>query len=236
MKQKTINKLIFVLIILLSLGFSFIIYLSNINATSFDSSLYERGFKKYDIYSDFNQTVDLGSESEQLIAYLRSGEGVIDSDFFNEREKTHLTEVKELYRIVLTALNTAVVLSLVIFAAIIFLFKRACIYLDDESATDDLKKILSNILVFTGIITNAIAAFFFLLTFSFSSVFIKFHLLFFKTDTWLLNPATDNLIRMFPQGFFFDMFLKIVLSSMFFATVLLAVGLVIRLGMPKMFK
>jgi integral membrane protein (TIGR01906 family) len=236
MKHKTINKLIFFFVILFSLALSVVIYLSNINSVSFNSSLYERGFEKYDIRSEFNETVNLIYESEQLISYLRSGKGIIESNFFNEREKTHLAEVRELYKIVSLALNITIIFSFIIFAIIIFLFRRSCIYLDDESATAALKKILSSILVFTGIITNAAAVFFILLALAFSSVFIKFHLLFFETDTWILDPATDNLIRMFPEGFFFDMFLRIVLSGLLFGTIILAAGLITRVEWSKRVK
>jgi len=38
----------------------------------------------------------------------------------------------------------------------------------------------------------------------FNSIFYFFHILSFSNDLWLLDPATDYLIMMFPEGFFFD--------------------------------
>jgi integral membrane protein (TIGR01906 family) len=38
----------------------------------------------------------------------------------------------------------------------------------------------------------------------FNSIFYIFHILSFSNDLWLLDPATDYLIMMFPSGFFFD--------------------------------
>ena len=32
---------------------------------------------------------------------------------------------------------------------------------------------------------------------------------FFDNDLWLLDPATDLMIRMLPEGFFFDMVIRI---------------------------
>jgi len=43
----------------------------------------------------------------------------------------------------------------------------------------------------------------------FTSAFIKFHEMFFSNDLWLLNPMTDRLIQMLPEGFFLDMALSI---------------------------
>ena len=38
----------------------------------------------------------------------------------------------------------------------------------------------------------------------FDDLFRQFHLLSFANDFWLLDPRTDHLIQMFPQGFWFD--------------------------------
>jgi integral membrane protein (TIGR01906 family) len=40
--------------------------------------------------------------------------------------------------------------------------------------------------------------------FDFNWLFTQFHLLSFTNDLWLLNPATDYLIMLFPEGFWFD--------------------------------
>jgi integral membrane protein (TIGR01906 family) len=40
--------------------------------------------------------------------------------------------------------------------------------------------------------------------FGFNQFFILFHLASFSNDYWMLNPATDYLIRLFPEGFFYD--------------------------------
>ena len=40
--------------------------------------------------------------------------------------------------------------------------------------------------------------------FGFDKLFIYFHEISFNNDFWILDPRTDYLIAMFPQGFFFD--------------------------------
>ena len=44
-------------------------------------------------------------------------------------------------------------------------------------------------------------------------MFLKFHEISFNNNLWLLNPETDNLIKLFPLEFFYDFVLKIVLYS-----------------------
>ena len=38
----------------------------------------------------------------------------------------------------------------------------------------------------------------------FDAVFTRFHLISFSNDLWRLDPRTDYLIRLFPEGFFLD--------------------------------
>ena len=47
---------------------------------------------------------------------------------------------------------------------------------------------------------------------NFNKYFIMFHHMFFDNDLWLLDPATDLMIRMLPEGFFFDMVIRIVVT------------------------
>lgn len=43
----------------------------------------------------------------------------------------------------------------------------------------------------------------------FRQLFLQFHLMSFTNDLWLLDPARDHLIQLFPQGFFFDAAMRI---------------------------
>ena len=43
----------------------------------------------------------------------------------------------------------------------------------------------------------------------FTKYFTIFHEIFFTNDLWLFDPATDYMIRMLPEGFFYDMVMRI---------------------------
>ncbi len=56
-----------------------------------------------------------------------------------------------------------------------------------------------------GLLTISLfAAFGLLSALDFDALFLQFHLVSFDNDLWQLDPSTDNLIRMFPQGFWYD--------------------------------
>ena len=60
-----------------------------------------------------------------------------------------------------------------------------------------------------GLFLGVAAAFGGLVAIDFNKYFVLFHEIFFNNDLWLLDPATDLLIRMLPEGFFFDMVIRI---------------------------
>ena len=59
---------------------------------------------------------------------------------------------------------------------------------------------------------------------NFDWIFLWFHRLFFTSDTWVFNPATDYLIMMFPEGFFYDAALFIAGANVAEALVLGGIG------------
>lgn len=62
----------------------------------------------------------------------------------------------------------------------------------------------------------------------FTGWWTRFHLVTFTNDLWRLDPATDWLIRMFPEEFFYSAVKRIGLYSSGFALLCLALGLLVR--------
>jgi len=236
MERKSIEKILLVLVILLALSTALMIYLSDARSVSFDRNLYTEGFQKYDIQASFNSSVDLMNETGFLLNYLESGEGAIQSDFFNEREKSHLVDVRGLYKDIILANKIAAYSSMVLLVLLVYFYKRLAAHMTDAEQNEKYKHLLSSLLIYTGAIVDVVAVLFVIVAITFDTSFITFHQIFFTSDTWMLNPETDNLIRMFPEGFFYDMFIRIILMSIVFATLLLVIGFVMRLGMPKLWK
>ena len=233
MERQTLDRLILVTIFLLAASTAAMIYLSNINAVAFNNHLYESEYEKYDIRARFDPSVNLTNETQYLLEYLSKGTGEIQTTFFNAREKTHLVEVRDLFKLVSTLFQISAVIAAICALALAFLVAMQSANYSEHENREHYKKTLARFLVMTGAIACICALFFIFMMLTFSSSFIKFHELLFKTDTWMLDPATDNLIRMFPENFFFDLFMRIVSLSVIFAGILMAAGFLIRLGKPK---
>ena len=130
----------------------------------------------------------------------------MDTDFFNEKERTHLNDVKSL-------INQAMYLLYIsIFLLIILLILNL--------------KNLSRIFLVSGLLI----IFFILISLfiNFDYFFILFHKISFRNDLWLLNPETDNLIKLFSIGFFKDFLIRIGINSFVFALFLVMDGLLLR--------
>ena len=58
----------------------------------------------------------------------------------------------------------------------------------------------------TGVITVVLGGLF---ASDFDKYFCIFHEIFFDNDQWMFDPATDYMIRMLPEGFFYDFVFRI---------------------------
>ena len=69
----------------------------------------------------------------------------------------------------------------------------------------DLRTLLpSSLCIGTGLFFAVIAALAAIISTNFTKYFILFHHMFFNNDLWILDPSTDMLINIVPEGFFMD--------------------------------
>ena len=91
-KYKNLEKLIFVFLII---SIPFIILGFNFKLLVFDLDFYEKEFVKNNVFDEFGKEI-VDENSLLLIDYLKDDKKELDTDFFNEREKLHLVDVKDL--------------------------------------------------------------------------------------------------------------------------------------------
>jgi integral membrane protein (TIGR01906 family) len=162
--------------------------------------LYQYGFNKYDISRVTGiESPELKKAANGLIHYFNSGEEYINLTvikdgkpfvLFNEREAAHLKDVKGLFRLVYKLLLGTLIYAL--------------LYVGVTWARRQDRRRLAKGLVFgSGLTLLLMLALGLLIAFDFDQFFLQFHLLSFANDFWMLNPATDYLIMLFPQGFWF---------------------------------
>ena len=168
---------------------------------------YEREYKKYQVADSLNMTMDnIMDVTDQMMAYLIGKKAELSvitdvdgetQDFFNEQDRFHMGEVKDLFLGGLKIRNimlVAVLLILILLAAqkaeLIKLLPRAYFVT----------------LGITGVITVVLGGLF---ASDFDKYFRIFHEMFFDNDQWMFDPATDYMIRMLPEGFFYDFVFRI---------------------------
>ena len=172
-----------------------------------DFDVYRQEYEKYDVLSDLDMTMDDALDvTRQMMAYLR-GEGdtlsVIttvdgrEQDFFNEQDRFHMGEVRDLFigglNIRTGALVTAVICILLL------ILTKADLKKTVPAGYQAALAVTAAALLFLGIACAV----------DFNTVFVKFHHIFFDNDLWIFDPAEDYMIRMLPEGLFFDMVVRI---------------------------
>ena len=192
-----------------------------------DFDVYQREYEKYDVLSELDMTMDdVMYVTHEMMSYLR-GEGdtlsVIttvegrEQDFFNEQDRFHMGEVRDLFIGGLNIRLGACVIGLICIAFL--LITRA-----------DIKKIIPRgywiALGVTGAAVLLIGA---ASIIDFNAVFVQFHHIFFDNDLWIFDPAEDYMIRMLPEGLFYDMVMRIGTIFIIMLAVLLIASLIPKL-------
>jgi integral membrane protein (TIGR01906 family) len=163
--------------------------------------LYTYGFDKFEV----SVTTGLDQEelslvARELIHYFNSDQEFIkiyavkDGEpfpIFNEREVVHLKDVKGIFRLVYNLLLGTGLYVCLYFGLNLFWWQE--------------RRSLARGLVWGSCITLGLMAITgVMVAVDFEWFFRQFHLISFANDFWMLNPATDYLIMLFPQEFWFE--------------------------------
>lgn len=194
--------------IILSFSIIAILLISSFEIAMYaDFGVYEKEYEKYDVLSDLDMEMDdVMYVTEEMMAYLRGNRETLsvvttvegrEQDFFNEQDRFHMGEVRELF---IGGLNIRMGAAAVSLLCLVFLFVSKA----------RLKKILARSYQIALGVTGAAVLFIGIASaVDFNAVFVKFHHIFFDNDLWLFDPAEDYMIRMLPEGLFADMVLRI---------------------------
>lgn len=173
-----------------------------------DFGVYEREYTKYQVLRELDMEMEEAMYvTREMMAYLKGDrerlsvvttvEGT-EQDFFNEQDRLHMDDVQGLFLGGLALRRGAFA---VLAAALVFL-AAACrkeMWRTLARSFQAVLGILAALILFLGI---AMAR-------NFNAVFTKFHEIFFDNDLWIFDPAEDYMIRMLPEGLFFDMVIRI---------------------------
>lgn len=172
-----------------------------------DFSVYQEEYEKYDVLSDLDMTMDdVMYVTHEMMDYLRGNGDTLsvittvegrEQDFFNEQDRFHMAEVRDLF---IGGLNIRLGACAVAVLCIVFLLITRA----------DIKQIIPRsywiALGITGVVVALIGI---AAVVDFNAVFVQFHHIFFDNDLWIFDPAEDYMIRMLPEGLFYDMVMRI---------------------------
>lgn len=191
-----------------------------------DFGFYQKEYEKYGVADDlYMEMPDIMTVTRYMMSYLRGGEDALSiettvegnrKDFFNEQDRFHMGEVRNLF-IGGLRLRWAAVIVLVLVVAV-FLKLRG-----------DWRQVLPAMYQRTLAVFLGMAAVLGVLMWqNFNRCFIIFHKIFFDNDLWMFDPETDYMIRMLPEGFFYDIAMRIGLIFIAFLLASLVVSVIWR--------
>ena len=206
--------------ILLMLSMIFFSVFTVVNTAGFYTDQYEKNSTQHATGMSMD---DLEKATVMLLDYVNGKRDNLDmqaeefgvmQETFDTREKTHMTDVKALYR---NAAKVMLAFMAVSVSGLIYLYikDRQCFW---NSFSKGYKSAM-----LTGIVLCIVFGLAF--TLGFDTFWTLFHKVVFTNDLWLLDPRISTMINMFPLNFFLAMCSKILIR---FAVLFSALRVVIN--------
>jgi integral membrane protein (TIGR01906 family) len=189
--------------VLFVLSIPLLLITSNVRWAANESRLYEYSLDHYDAEARSGiARVELDYAARDLIRYFNDDRPTIQTlvtqagqpvPLYNERETSHLHDVKDLFRAVFRVQEASLAFALVYVVGVFVWAGEAPLRLLARTVLATSAFTLGLLgLAAVGTLVN------------FDELWTKFHLLAFTNDLWKLDPNTDHLIQMFPEDFWLD--------------------------------
>ena len=188
-----------------------ILFFTSVEAVVYwNPGYFEKEYTKYNVLDSLPAMTmdDLLHVTDEMMDYLRGDRedlhvettmGGQQREFFNEREIAHMEDVQVLFLKAMSIRTACLVLAVLLLAFMAATKAR-------------MRKVLPpSLCMGTGLFFGLITALGLIISTDFSRYFIMFHHIFFTNDLWILDPSTDMLINIVPEGFFMDTAARIAL-------------------------
>ncbi|WP_041668612.1 TIGR01906 family membrane protein [Acetobacterium woodii] len=202
--------------VILAILFPFVVFVSGIEGAVFDKAFYMKEMEKNQVTKNTGiYPPDMELVVDEILNYLKGdradfdiqarlapedAKNVIESvSIFNEKEITHMEDVRALLLFFLALRDVTMVLALIVFLILMKYDPQAIV-----------KSLFYGSITFTAIFVIIGGSF----VFNFNNTFILFHQMFFANDLWIMDPSTDRLIWIVPEPFFFAMISRMVMYTL----------------------
>lgn len=185
-----------------------ILFVTSIDLNCFNVNFYAQQYQQLNTASRlYLSEDDLMKATNVLLDYLRTESDSCDvmitqygevQEAFNEKEKTHMIDVRNLYEF---ALNLRLVSFVVLVCSLAYLwiYDKKIPFFSLSSAFVKISVLFMLFFAFLGLWAYV----------DFNAFWTMFHEVCFTNDLWLLNPATDLMINLFPSALFSALVFKI---------------------------
>ena len=186
----TISKILMILIV------PFLLFLFVLNFAVFSDSFYKEKFSEYGVNKDVPKA---GLLHGKVIDFIKGGNKELPNDF-NEREKQHLLDVRNVI-----GFSTRLLYILIILFMALLIFSAFAL-----NAKNRIADFLGRVFVFGGLLAIlSAAALLFLISSNFSSAFESFHIMLFRQGTYTFDPSSEIIVRIYPEQLFMDLGIRI---------------------------
>ena len=194
---------------------------------TFSDWIYEFNWDRNNISYRSNLTNnELDQVSDQIKDYFKNDDEKItiniernkSINLFNQREIDHMVDVKNLIKF--TLLFERISLVIIFFTLIISSYINGL----KEIQRVLIQIIYKSFIIWSGIILLIISG----MVINFNYTFTLFHKIFFRNDLWILDPRNDYLLIMFPERFFLEICIIILLLFTLINFLLLSVTWILR--------
>lgn len=194
-----------------AIGMILILLVTSVDINCFNIDFYTNQYEQLNTAQRLRLSEeDLTKATTVLLDYLRSDRDDCNvtitqyeevKEAFNEKEKTHMVDVRNLYEF---ALNLRLISIIIVIVSLLYLwlYDKQIPWFALSSAFVKISVLFLMFFAFLGIWAYV----------DFNAFWTMFHEICFTNDLWLLNPATDLMINLFPSPVFSALVFKILFS------------------------
>ena len=179
----------------------------------FNLNFYKNFYLRENLAPSINTTNDeLINNTINLLEYL-TNKAELNTTWFSEKDILHMKDVRVLYNVSFNLMIFFIIIFILSTILIALVYKNYAMFYITKTFNKTLLAFILLVIVLAGIIS-----------YNFTSFWIKFHQLLFANDLWLLSPEESNLIKMVPEQFFISLITTIILHILILFVSLLVVN------------